>query len=317
MGEKNKRNRINQIERDVLPRLIFLGAVDAFEYKANGIHKKNVLERFPCVSKGEMQSVDHAASLAAHGCSSPSGKHGYTCRMPTSTLLHGRQASQALLVAALVTLALYWVPYLNLLSWPLLLLSTLVHELGHGITAMLLGGRFETMTMWPDGSGVAAHRGNFGALSRALISAGGLLGPPLAALALFLAGRRSRSAHIALGLFALFLVVVTVLWASGAFTVMFCVTLAIALGLLAWKASPALSQIVCVFLAVQMSLSAFSRSDYLFTATARTGAGLMPSDVGQIANALWLPYWLWGGLIAALSLALLALGAWRFARTLG
>lgn len=230
--------------------------------------------------------------------------------------LHQRQASQALLAAVAVTLALYWVPYLDLLAWPLLLLSTLVHELGHGITALLLGARFETMTMWPDGSGVASYRGNFGATSRALVAAGGLLGPPLAALALFLAGRRSRSAHIALGVFAAFLVLVVLLWAASAFTVLFCLVLAALLGLLAWRASPALSQVVCVFLAVQLSLSSFSRSDYLFTPVARTGGGSMPSDVGQIAQALWLPYWFWGGLIAVLSVALLVLGAWRFARAL-
>ncbi len=230
--------------------------------------------------------------------------------------LHRRQASQALAVAIAATLALYWVPYLNLLAWPLLLLSTLVHELGHGFTALLLGGRFESMMMWPDGSGVAAYRGTFGSLALASIAAGGLIGPPLAALLLFLAGRRSRSAHIALGVFAVFLLLVAGLWAASAFTVLFCLVLAGALGLLAWKASPALSQIVCVFLAVQLALASFSRSDYLFTPIANTGAGSMPSDVGQIAQALWLPYWLWGGLIAALSLALLALGAWRFARAL-
>lgn len=221
------------------------------------------------------------------------------------------------MVAIVATLALYWLPYVNLLSWPLLMLSTLMHELGHGLTAVLLGGQFQTMTMWADGSGVASHRGHYGAFARAMVSAGGLIGPPLAALALFLAGRRSRSAHVALAVFAAFLLVVTVLWASGTFTVLFCLTLAVLLALLAWKASPAVSQIVCVFLAVQMSLTSFSRADYLFTAVAETGRGSMPSDVGQIAQALWLPYWFWGALIAALSLAILGYGAWRFARSLG
>jgi hypothetical protein len=230
--------------------------------------------------------------------------------------LHRRQAGQALAIAIVATLALYWVPYLSVLGWPLLLLSTLVHELGHGLTAMALGAEFKSMTIWPDGSGMAGYRGSFGALARAAVAAGGLLGPPLAALLLFLAGRRSRSAHVALGVFAAFLLLVVLLWASSAFTVLFCLALAAALGLLAWRASPALSQVICVFLAVQLSLFSFSRADYLFTPVANTGAGAMPSDVGQIAAALWLPYWLWGGLIAALSLALLALGAWRFARAL-
>ena len=35
-----------------------------------------------------------------------------------------------------------------------------------------------------------------------------------------------------------------------------------------------------------------------------------PSDSAIIAQALWLPFWFWGALVAALSLALLVLGLW-------
>lgn len=229
---------------------------------------------------------------------------------------HGRQAALALLAAMAATLALYWVPILKPLAWPLLMLSTLAHELGHGLTALLLGGRFQSLTIWADGSGVAAYRAAFGPGSRALVAAGGLLGPPLAAFLLCLAGRRSRSAHVALAVLAALFALVALLWAGSAFTLGFCLLLAALLALLAWKASRALSQAVCVFLALQLGLFTFSRADYLFTPVAQTGAGLMPSDVGQIAAASWLPYWVWGGLIASITLALLALGVWRFARAL-
>jgi hypothetical protein len=233
-----------------------------------------------------------------------------------STGLRRRQAGSALAIAIAATLAVHWIPFLGWLGWPLLLLSTLAHELGHGLTALVLGGRLQALLLWSDGSGMAAYSGRFGTASMALVAAGGLLGPPLAALALLLAGRSSRAAHAALGLFALLLVACVLLWAGNLFTVGYCLVLAALLGLLAWRASPAVSQVVCVFLAVQLALASFSRSDYLFTAEARTAGGAMPSDVAQIAHALWLPYWFWGGLIAFASLALLALGAWQFARRL-
>jgi hypothetical protein len=242
--------------------------------------------------------------------------------MPASRPLQKHQARKALLLAAALTLLLHLLPMLLpgwglwLLQWPLLLLSSLVHELGHGLVAGLLGGDFVKMVLWWDGSGVAGYAGEFSALGQAAVSAGGLLGPPLAALALMLAGRQSRSAHVALGLVAAFLVLVVLFWAASLFTVVFCGLLAITLGLLAWRGSPAASQVVCVFLALQLGLSVFSRADYLFTAIAQTSAGPMPSDVAQIAAALWLPYWFWGLAIAGLSLALLALGAWRFLRAL-
>ena len=63
-----------------------------------------------------------------------------------------------------------------------------------------------------------------------------------------------------------------------------------------------------------MSLSVFSRGDYLFKPAAKTTAGLMPSDTAQIAAALFLPYWFWGALIGALSLAILGCGLWLIAQ---
>ena len=54
-----------------------------------------------------------------------------------------------------VTLLLYVIPYGHVIGRPLLYLSTLVHELGHGMTAILVGGDFHRLEMWSDGSGVA------------------------------------------------------------------------------------------------------------------------------------------------------------------
>jgi hypothetical protein len=226
--------------------------------------------------------------------------------------LHRREAITALAIAAAATLALQWLPWLGWLAWPLLLVSTLAHELGHGVAAVLAGGRFTALILWQDGSGLAAYSGRFSALSLAWVAAVGLLGPPIAALLLLLAGRRSASAHRALGIAAALLLLSTVLWAGSLFTVVFCLLLAALLGLLAWRASAAASQVVCVFLAMQLALASFARSDYLFTPVARTAQGPMPSDVAQIADALWLPYWVWGTLVALLSLCLLLVGAWRF-----
>ncbi|HSS52021.1 MAG TPA: M50 family metallopeptidase, partial [Thermoanaerobaculia bacterium] len=58
-------------------------------------------------------------------------------------------------MSAAVTLVLYVVPYGQVLARPLLLLSTLAHEMGHGLTALLLGGRFQRLEMWASGAGVS------------------------------------------------------------------------------------------------------------------------------------------------------------------
>jgi len=64
-----------------------------------------------------------------------------------------------------------------------------------------------------------------------------------------------------------------------------------------------------------MALSVFSRGDYLFKEHAQTGAGLMPSDVSHMAQALGGPYWVWGAACGAFSVLVLALGVWLFMRS--
>lgn len=80
--------------------------------------------------------------------------------------------------------------------------------------------------------------------------------------------------------------------------------------LLAVKSSPNVAQVVLAFMAVQLSLSVFSRGDYLFTES--TGVG--PSDVAQMAEALLLPYWFWGIVCGATSVAVLMMGMRSFLR---
>jgi len=57
-------------------------------------------------------------------------------------------------------------------------------------------------------------------------------------------------------------------------------------------------------------LSWFRDLDYMFSASAVVAGVARPSDSAVMAQALWLPFWFWGALVAALSLALLALGLW-------
>lgn len=223
---------------------------------------------------------------------------------------------QLLLLAALATVVLYLLPYSAQLAWPLVLLSTLVHELGHGLTALLMGGRFEALYLWPDASGVAAYRGRFGPLPRALIAAGGLLGPSLMAATLFHAGRRAEIARRALWVGGAVLIVALLFWVRNVFGAIFVAVCAALLIGLALRARPGVQQFAVVFVAIQLCLTVFSRGDYLFMPQAITAQGVVPSDTGQIEQALWLPYWFWGLLIAIASLGILAQGLGAYARAM-
>lgn len=219
----------------------------------------------------------------------------------------------AITISLAITGLLYALPFGRTLAWPLVLVSTLAHELGHGLAAALLGGTFESLTINTDASGVAAWTGAFGRFATAAVAGAGLVGPAIAAFLLLALGRNERRARLSLGVLGVGLLVISLLLVRGAFGFTFTVLLAIAFLLVALRASR-FSQTVVVLLAVQLALSVFSRADYLFTRTALTAAGPMPSDVAVMAGALFLPYWFWGAVCGGLSLVFLFLGASMFLR---
>lgn len=229
--------------------------------------------------------------------------------------MESSRAARVLAISVAVTAVLYAVPGGRTLAWPLVLVSTLAHELGHGLAAVLLGGRFDSLAIHADASGAAIWSGSFGRFGVATVAAAGLVGPAVASFLLLALGRTPRRARVLLAVVGAGLFVVTVLLVRNAFGWWFTALLASACVIVALRAAR-LSQAFVVFLAVQLALSVYSRSDYLFTKAAVSSSGMGPSDVAVIAGALFLPYWFWGALCGAFSLLVLYAGAKVFFRSL-
>lgn len=116
-----------------------------------------------------------------------------------------------LAVAALITVILWQMPFGGLLLYPFTILATWFHEMGHGLTAMLLGGSFKQLLIYPNGSGIAVHTSS-GGLGEALVAAGGLLGPPIAGALFILTGRSPHHSRLVIGLLGMALLVSTLIW---------------------------------------------------------------------------------------------------------
>lgn len=223
-----------------------------------------------------------------------------------------KNARRALLISVLLTLAIYLIPLGHLIGYPLVLLSTLAHEMGHGIAAMLVGNDFQSLQLYADGSGMAMSAGTPGRLKQAFVSGGGLVGPAVVAAGLFGIGRYPRLARPALGFIGLALIAAVILVVRNVFGIFFIGALGVVALVIVIKGSKELAQLSLVFAAVQLALSVFSRGDYLFTDVARTATGNMPSDVANMATALFLPYWFWGGVCGGFSVLVLVIGMWWF-----
>lgn len=215
----------------------------------------------------------------------------------------------ALLFLSAAAIALLWqIPYGQQLLYPLTLLATFSHEMGHGLTAMLLGERFDHLLLHADGSGMAIWHGNPGRITTALIAAGGLVGPTVAGIALLLLSRSPRYARAMLATLAALVTLSVVVWLRNPFGAVFLLALAATLALAAKVLPDAAAAFVLHLIALTLCLSWFSDLDYMFSVQAMVDGVAQPSDSAVMANALGLSYWFWGGVVAAFSLAVALLG---------
>jgi len=220
----------------------------------------------------------------------------------------GTQAEQVgrLLIAVVLVLMLPALPFGAYLIYPFTILTTWFHEMGHGITAVLLGQHFERLMIFADGSGVAesyvAAEESRG--MRAAIAAGGPLAPVLAGSALIVASAHERAWRPALWVMAgaIFASVIVYVRSPVGYAVLPLV--AAGLTLVAWRSPAAWVRFTLQFLGVLGAMSMLRDFNYLFTEQAIVGGRRQLSDTGQIEAALFLPHWVWAALILLVSGAL-------------
>ena len=215
-----------------------------------------------------------------------------------------RHGAKFLVSSVVLTILLYVVPFGGTIGYPLILLSTLAHEMGHGLAALLVGGEFHKFYLHSDASGVA-YTSTQGDLAGAFVSAGGLVGPAIVGALFFAMAHRAKALFFVLGTG---LILAEVFVVRNLFGLTFVGAVAVLFLWLSSSAGKGLQQIAAYFVGIQLALSVFSRGDYLFTPTAQTASGTMPSDVAHMAEALLLPYWVWGALCGAFSLLCLVIG---------
>jgi hypothetical protein len=220
-----------------------------------------------------------------------------------------RRARALLLLAGLVTLIAWQFPIGHQLLYPFTLLATYAHELGHGLTAVLLGGDFHSLEMYADGSGLAKWSGDVGRIGRGLVAAGGLVGPSIAGATILVLSRRTTRARVLLFLMAAAMVLTVVLVARSLFAVAFLGVVAATLVVVARFAS-GLAPFFVQLIGVQLCIAVFRDVDYMFSPGAVVDGQQRLSDSAAIADALFLPYWFWGGMTAVFSVSVLALGLW-------
>lgn len=209
-----------------------------------------------------------------------------------------------------LSIALSLTPYGRYVLYPFALLCTWAHEMGHGLTAWVLGGKFRKLELYSDLGGVAFTAETHDALRGPLVSAGGLLGPALLGGLVVVLGAREVTARRVLLLLSVLLTASLVLWVRNVFGCLAVFGLAVGMGWMALRASDLMRLVVAQMVGIQLCLGSIGDVDYMFTRDFERGGVRVNSDTQNIAEHLLLPYWVWGAIICALSLAILVTAFW-------
>ena len=207
--------------------------------------------------------------------------------------------NNGLWLAVAISLGISLTPWGPLVLYPFTLFTTWVHECGHALMAVLVGGSVGSITIQPDTSGLTRSLVPAGRIAQGLVASAGYLAASLVGCLLMAATRvptRARPILIGIGAFMLFTLV---FWMRNLFGALVVVAWAAALLALARKETGRAPRFVLSLLAVQVALNAVYNIRVLFLVHG-------PSDAQTMARLFLLPAWLWAAAWMILSVAMLA-----------
>lgn len=218
-------------------------------------------------------------------------------------------------LAGLVTLLIAFIPWLSWLNYPFRLLLTIVHELGHGLAALLTGGEFRGFVIYPSGAGLAFTAGGW----RWVIIPAGYVGVALFGAVLILLGRSHWWSRLALGLMG-----TTMIWLSVWYGVPTILSIDLLIGLLttisglvfgsffvwvALKAAPGWIVFLLHLVAIQAGLTAFS--DLMVVMGLSLNFFNAPAnDARSMAEMTFIPAIVWAVLWVGLAAVLIGGAIW-------
>jgi hypothetical protein len=236
--------------------------------------------------------------------------------MKVSLSRDARPQAMTLLIAATISVLLWFIPYAEVLTYPFRIFVTFIHEGGHALAALLTGNSVASLSVATNASG-ETYTTQGGLISQVLISSSGYLGSMAFGALLLVLIRKTIAARIVLLGSGLFIFALTIIfglikpifswaptWSGIPFTLVAGTTIAAGLILIARFASARVATFFVSFLAVQCVLNAlFDLKTVFFLSTPFAPA--VPTDAVNMANATGIPSLLWAGIWIALAVGIL------------
>ncbi|MGH9903561.1 MAG: M50 family metallopeptidase, partial [Pyrinomonadaceae bacterium] len=224
-----------------------------------------------------------------------------------------------------LTVALWFIPYAEVLTYPFRIFVTFIHEGGHAVAALLTGNSVHSLSVAIDGSGeVYSARG--GLFSQMFVSSAGYLGAMAYGTLLLVLIRRSFAARMVLVGSAGLILILTVAYGffspllhaslPSLFTLVAGAALAAALVAAARFLSARAAAFLVSFLAVQCVLNALFDLKTVLFLSSPFAAGAQ-TDAANMAHATGVPAFFWAMIWIGLAFLILslALRAYAVSRT--
>lgn len=208
------------------------------------------------------------------------------------------------LLLPLITGALFVLLFDSFVAYPFRLFVVFLHEIGHGVAAVLTGGSVVSIGLSADEGGVCVTRGGI----RFVVLNAGYLGSLLFGALFLLLGTRRRSARTVVAAIGAFTALAAILYVRTFFGFAYTLTAGFVLLLVALKLRPEVSEWVLAGLGSMSML--YAVADVMSDVILRHASG---SDAAALAQLTHVPALVWGLLWIAVSLAVFALVLRRLA----
>jgi hypothetical protein len=234
--------------------------------------------------------------------------------MRLSVKQDARPQAMALLVAAAISVVLWFIPFAEVLTYPFRIFVTFIHEGGHAIAALLTGNSVNALSVAMNASG-ETYTTQGGFISQVLVSSAGYVGSMIFGALLLVLIRRAVAARLVLLGSAALIFTLTFIFGllkplslgmlSGIpFTFLAGVFLSAGLVLVARFASAKAATFFVSFLAVQCILNALLDLKTIFFLSSPFAPSI-PTDAVNMAQATGVPALFWAVTWIVLSLGIL------------
>ena len=206
--------------------------------------------------------------------------------------------NKRLWLAAALCLGVSLTPWGPLVLYPFTLFTTWVHECGHAVMVVLLGGHVSSITIQPDTSGLTQSLMPAGRIARGVVASSGYLGASIVGCLLLAASRVEKRARPILWAIGAFMLFTLVFWIRNLFGALVVLAWGVTLLALARKGSGSASRFFLSVLAIQVALNAVYGIRVLYLVTGH-------SDAETMAHLFVAPAWVWATLWMTMSVAML------------